>query len=148
MRNWTVVAKRHGLIFNSAKCEIKVPQIKFFGMIYDKDAVHPDPEKVKDIKERQSPEDKTELQEFQGIITYMFPFILRLSEHTPNLRNLLKKDPEYAWTQVHQPDFEKVKDLILILIFRETILSYFDLKEETIIQVDASGVRVSLFVNR
>ena len=70
LHNVMEIARQHGLVFNSEKCEIKVPQIKFFGMIYDKDGVHPDPEKVKVIKEKQSPGNKNELQEFLGIITY------------------------------------------------------------------------------
>ena len=135
LHNVMEIARQHGLVFNSDKCEIKVPQIKFFGMIYHKDGVHPDPEKVKVIKEKQSPGNKNELQEFLGIITYMSPFIPRLSEQTANLRNLLKKDTEFVWTEAHQRDFEKIKDDIC----RETTLTYFDSEKETVIQVDASG---------
>ena len=91
LHNLTEVAKRHRLVFNSDKCELKVPQIKFFGMMYDKDGVHPDPVKVKDIKQRCSPESKTELQEFLGMVTYMSPFIPKLAEHTASLRSLLKE---------------------------------------------------------
>ena len=43
LHNMMEIARKHGLVFNSEKCEIKVPQIKLFGMIYDKDDVHPNP---------------------------------------------------------------------------------------------------------
>ena len=76
------VAKQHGLVFNSEKCELKVPRIKFFGMMYDKGCVHPDLAKVNDIQQRSSPESNTELQEFLGMVTYMSPFIPKLAEHT------------------------------------------------------------------
>ena len=135
LHNLMEVAKRHGLVFNSEKCELKVPQIKFFGMMYDKDGVHPDPVKVKDIKQRCSPESKTELQEFLGMVTYMSPFIPKLAEHTASLRSLLKKGVVYVWTESHEQDFQKIKGLIC----QETTLTYFNVHDETVIQVDASS---------
>ncbi|QQP54646.1 Uncharacterized protein FKW44_007539 [Caligus rogercresseyi] len=43
-------ALKHGLVFNLKKCEIGVPSVKFFGNYYDKDGIHPDPEKVRALK--------------------------------------------------------------------------------------------------
>ena len=135
LHNLMEVAKQHGLVFNSGKSELKVSQIKFFGMMYDKDGVHPDPAKVKDIKSRCSPESKTELQEFLGMVTYMSPFIPKLAEHTANLRNLLKKGIDYVWSESHEREFRKIKGLIC----QETTLTYFSVGEETVIQVVASS---------
>lgn len=45
-----------GLVFNREKCELNVPQIKFFGMMYDKDGVHPDPANVSDKKNKGAPQ--------------------------------------------------------------------------------------------
>ena len=53
--NLMEVAKQHGLVFNSETCELKVPRIKLFGMMYDKDGVHLDPAKVNDIQQRSFP---------------------------------------------------------------------------------------------
>ena len=127
-------ANQYGLMFNSSKCAIKTPQIKFFGMIYDKHGVHPDPAKVTAIKQINPPQDKTGLQEFLGMVTYLSPFIPNLSDHTSDLRALLKKDIDFIWSPSHQRAFEKVKDLICA----ETILTYFDPSKKTTIQVDAS----------
>ena len=44
------VATAYGLVFNSSKCKINVGCIKFFGMIFDANGAHPDPEKVQDLK--------------------------------------------------------------------------------------------------
>ena len=52
LHNLMEVAKKYCLVFNSERCELKVPQIKFSAMMYDKDGVHPDPAKVKDIQQR------------------------------------------------------------------------------------------------
>ena len=43
-------AKETGLVFNSDKCTIRQPEISFFGNIYSKDGIRPDPAKVHDIR--------------------------------------------------------------------------------------------------
>ena len=61
------VVSQQGLMFNSQKCSIKTPQIQFFGMVYNKHGIHPDPDKVNGIKNMEAPQNKTELQQFLGI---------------------------------------------------------------------------------
>ena len=128
----------HGLVFNSKKCAIKTPQISFFGNIYDEKGVHPDPKKVEDIKMLTTPGSATQLQEFLGIITYMGSFVPNPSQNT----ELLKKDAEFQWTEMHQKAFELVKASIC----KETTLAYFDRDKETTIQVDASGRGLGAFL--
>ena len=79
------------LTFNSSKCAINQKQVRFFGVIFDENGIHPDPQKVEEIKSLSRPDNINELQKVLGIITYMAPFIPRLSDHTANLRELLKK---------------------------------------------------------
>ena len=129
------MSREHGLVFNSKKCTIKAPHITFFGTLYDKDGAHPDPKKVEDIHKIPTPTNATELQEFLGIVTYMGPFIPNLSQSTASLRDLLKKDIDFQWSDAHQNVFEKVKAAICA----ETTLAYFDRDKDTVIQVDASG---------
>ena len=121
--NLMEVTKQHGLVFNSEKWELKVPQIKFFGMMFDKDGVHPDPAKVKDIKSRCSPESKTELQEFLGMVTYMSPFIPKFAEHTDNLRNRLRKGLIMCGQNRMSESFRRLKDLFVKkLLLRTSVL--------------------------
>ena len=135
LHNLMKVSREHGLVYNSKKCAIKTPQISFFGTIYDEKGAHPDPKKVEDIQMLPTPESATQLQEFLGIITYMGSFVPNLSQNTAILRELLKKDAEFQWTEMHQKAFELVKASIC----KETTLAYFDRDKETTIQVDASG---------
>ena len=135
LHNLMRVSREHGLVFNSKKCAITTPQISFFGTIYDEKGVHPDLKKVEDIKMLPTPESATQLQEFLGIITYMGSFVPNLSQNTAILRELLKKNAEFQWTEMHQKAFELVKASIC----KETTLAYFDRDKASTIQVDASG---------
>ena len=74
----------------------------FFGAIYDKNGIRPDPSKVEAIRQLPSPINITDLQKVLGIITYLAPFILHLSNLTVPMRDLLKKESEYQWTASHQ----------------------------------------------
>ena len=129
-------ARETGLVFNPTKCKIKQDSVKFFGNIYDRNGVHPDPEKVQAIVSLSVPTDVKELQSFLGMITYLAPFVPQLSEHTAPLRQLLKKDSEYQWHPEHQQAFANIKNLICAA----GTLSYFDPSKPTVIQVDASQV--------
>ena len=101
-----------GLTFNSNKCAINQEQVRFFGAIFDKNVIHPDPPKVEEIKSLPSPTNITELQKVLGIITYMAPFIPRLSDLTANLGELLRKDTDYDWNNSQQKSLQEIKDLI------------------------------------
>ena len=62
---------RHGFVFNQSKCSIKIDSLTFFGLHFDKDCVHPDPERMKSIQQMTSPDSPQALREFLGIVTYM-----------------------------------------------------------------------------
>ena len=134
LHNLMLVAREHGLVFNLDKCIIKEELITFFGMLFDTEGVHPDPEKVEAIRAIQVPQDAQELQSFLGIATYMAPFIPNLSALSEPLRNLLKKGSDFHWSPSHSTAFEKIKQSIC----RQVSLTYFDPKKDTILQVDAS----------
>ena len=71
LHNLMKVASQYGLVFNSEKCHIKESQVKFFGVIYDKNGAHPDPAKVDAIQSINNPSNQTQLQEFLGMVTYI-----------------------------------------------------------------------------
>ena len=134
LHNLMEVASKYGLVFNYDKCEVKVPEIKFFGCIYDPNGVRPDPEKVKDIQSLPAPSNVNELQHFLGMVQHLSSFVPGLSDHTDTLRGLLRKDNDWQWTASHQKSFEDLEKEVA----RKCTLTYFDTKKTTTIQVDAS----------
>ena len=140
--NLLEVSAKKGLVFNSGKCFIKEPQINFYGLIWDSNGAHPDPQKCDNIKNKPAPTSIKELQQFLGIIQYMSPFIPKLSSHTDPLRKLLQKDSAWQWTETHESAFQNIKNAV----HEKMTLSYYDPNKTTILEVDSSqtGIGVAL----
>ena len=77
-----------------------------------------------------------------GMINYLAKFAPRLSETTKPIRDLLKDDSEFLWDQSQREALDKTKAIIL-----SPVLSFFNLAEPIILQVDASkhGLGAALF---
>uniref|UniRef100_A0ABM0M1F2 Uncharacterized protein K02A2.6-like n=1 Tax=Saccoglossus kowalevskii TaxID=10224 RepID=A0ABM0M1F2_SACKO len=127
--------RRAGIKLNRDKCHIKSRECNFYGMLYTAEGVKPSPDKVRAIEMMQPPNDKKELRTFLGLVTYMGPFIPKLSDHTASLRELIKDNSEFVWTPTHTKSFDKIKSLISA----EITLAYYNQKKPVILEVDASS---------
>ena len=94
----------------------------------------PDPKKVKAIKKMEAPMNKQQLQSFLGMVTYLGQFVQNVSDMTYNMRKLLKKNALFQWTETHEADFQKLKEVFT----SQECLAYFDQKKDIFLQVDAS----------
>ena len=107
------VAQVEGLVLNSKKLELKCPWVSFFGVEYSADGMHPCPKKIQGITEMTPPPiDKQQLVSFIGMITYMGNFVPHLSHHTEPLQAMLKQEAVFAWDEMANASFQKIKDLI------------------------------------
>ena len=82
----------NGLVFNPDKCSLKPDSVMFFGCLYDKNAIIPDPPKGEPISAMPPLTYLPELQEFIGMLTDMSKFILGLSDLQELFWALTKKD--------------------------------------------------------
>ena len=82
-------AQEEGLVFNSAKCLIKQRSISFFGNTYTDNGITPDDDKVRDIQNKQTPENREDLLRFIGMMSYLSQFIPHFAEKAHTLRGLL-----------------------------------------------------------
>ena len=80
--------RQSGLKLNAAKCVFGVNELTFLGHVVSADGVKPDPKKVEAITEHPMPKNKTELQRFLGMVTYLGKFIPKLSQETAPLHEL------------------------------------------------------------
>ena len=54
-------AKEKDIVFSHSKCDIKMQEILFFGNIYSKDGVRPDPGRIQAVNDLKAPADITQL---------------------------------------------------------------------------------------
>ena len=127
-------AKQCGLVFNSEKCDIRKNEISFFGNIYSKDGIRPDPAKVQGIQSMPVPENKEDLQRFLGMMTYLSMFIPNFSKESQPLRELLKTDVPFVMSEDLIHCFNNLKKLVSSTIY----LKFFDPKKPTVLEVDSS----------
>ena len=130
------VAQIEGLVLNSKKLELKHPRVSFFGAEYSADGMHPCLKKIQGITEMTPPTDKQQLASFIGMVTYMGNFVPHLSHHTEPLRAMLKQETVFAWDEMANASFQKIKDLIAKSATKP--LRYYDRRKPVTVQADAS----------
>ena len=130
------VAQIEGLVLNSKKLELKCPRVSFFGAEYSADGMHPCPKKIQGITEMTPPTDKQQLASFTGMVTYMENFVPHLTHHTEPLRAMLKQEAVFAWDEMANASFQKIKDLIAKSATKP--LHYYDRRKPVTVQADAS----------
>ena len=130
------------ITLNYRKIMFKQPAVKFFGNLYTKDGVKPDPEKIQAITDLRRPEDKSELRTFLGMVGYLQQFLPKLSELEKPLRDMDKSHVMFTWDANHQKCFEGIKELVAHAV----PLAYYDRKKPVVLQTDYStkGLGVAL----
>ena len=91
------------------------------------------------IAEYPAPQNKQELQRFLGMINYISKFIQNFSDNTVTLRENLKKENDWAWTERHEDEFKKLKNAIS----NPPVLKYYDPTKPVTLTCDASKAGLS-----
>ena len=73
------VLHTNGLTLNLDKCKVNMTSIEYYGMIFSKTSVSPDPKKVQALKELAPPSNVAKLRSFLGMMNYLSRFIKDLS---------------------------------------------------------------------
>lgn len=127
-------AREKNVRFNENKIQIASEHVKYLGHIFSHNEIKPDPDRLVAIERIGRPKNKKDLQTFLGVVNYLRPFIPNLSELTAPLRELLKKNTIFLWTELHDKVIHEIKTLVL----KSNILVPFDTKKDIIVQCDAS----------
>ena len=81
-------AKEVGMRFNPSKCQFKRTEVKFFGMVLNRQGFIPDPAKIEVLLKLPEPKTETLLQSFLGMINYLSRFEPKIANLTHRLRSL------------------------------------------------------------
>ena len=105
-------AKEVGMCFKPNKCQFKKTQVKFFGMLLNRQGVVPNPSKIDALRKLPEPRTEALLQSFCGMVNYVSQFDPNTTDLTHNLRSMLKKSNEFAWTETHSKDFKLIIQIL------------------------------------
>ena len=127
--------REKGVKLNKAKMKLKLEEVPFMGHIISADGLKPDPSKVEAIKEMPQPENRQDVRRLLGMVNYLQKFAPHLSEMTQPLREMLKEENAFVWTEtVHGKCFREIKEALT----KAPVLKYFSPTEDIVLQCDAS----------
>ena len=113
-------------------------------MIFGKDGISPDPEKVEALSYLSYPRNKEELNSFLCMMQANAEFICKFAKEAAKLRELTKKNARFVWNQEYEKCFRK-----LINLFREDNLPmYFDCSKKTFVMVDGHKAGLSAILTQ
>lgn len=130
-------AREIGLKFNLDKSKIDQKSVKYCGHVFSQTGVSVDPEKVKAIENLEEPKDVPSLQRVIGMFNYLREYVPNFSEHTASMRQLLKKDVDFVFTEKMKKDFQALKKAL-----KHATLAYYDPMKGVKLSVDSSSVAI------
>ena len=127
-------------------------KVLFLGHILLKEGISPNPEKVQNVKDWSVPSNAKEVHSFLGLASYYHWFIPQFVKWANPLHNLIRPIvtkkihprirlppleqnlPSFAWTQIHQESFDKLK----LPLTSAPVLAYPDYGKPFLLETDAS----------
>ena len=120
--------KERGLTLNERKCEYSKDKVEFFGYTFSGDGITPDPKKIEDITNLQTPTSASEVRSLLGMTNYCSRFILDYATKTQPLRKHTHKDQPWEWRPRHDSAVNEVKDALV----KAPVTAYFDPVKDTL----------------
>lgn len=123
-----------GLTLNKNKCEFEKTETKYLGYLVSSNGIKIDPKSSEAIIQYPLPKNKTEVRRFLGLVNYVSKFVKNLAEKTQSIRELLRNDNQFLWTEKHQSDFHALK----LELASRPVLAKFSTSRQTRISADSS----------
>lgn len=138
------------LVVNIDKCEFTKAQVQYLGYVVGYGNVLPPLAKVKNICEIPTPQTRTQIRRFIGMVGYYRRFIVNFATIVAPLTDLLKKGQKFVWSSECEESFTMLKVILCsapILkapSFKQPFKLYCDASEvgagAVLMQEDESGV--------
>ena len=123
------------LTLQTEKCSFLRKEVTYLGHVISRDGVKPDSKKVEAVRKFPRPKSAKNIKQFLGLAGYYRRFIPNFSTVAKPLSYLLKKGVRFAWTEVQQNAFDKLKNILC----NYPILQYPNFSKPFIVSCDASN---------
>ena len=124
----------NNLTLNAEKIQFKQSQVSFYGHVWSKNGISPDPKKIQALKHMEFPPDKETMRSFLGMINYLNRYSLLSAHLAASLSSLTHQATDYKPGKTHMENFQRLK----MEISNMKGLPYFDTSAKTTLQTDAS----------
>ena len=136
-----------GVTLSPPKCQFNIEEVAWFGFLFNKDGMKPDPKKVAAIHYKVTPKSVAEVKSFLQMCQYnqmfLFDTLETYSDVTAPLRALLRKDARFAWTPACETAFCKIKAALT----SEKVMAHWcqDRDTELIVDRGPEGLAATLY---
>ena len=132
-----------GLTLRKEKCKLGKQEVVWFGYMYSRQGMSPDPEKGKTIKAWAAPADKVEVKSFLQTCQFCSKYMRgaageTYSDVTRPLRELTRQGVWFKWSEECQKAFQKLKNMLVA----DTVLVNYDTRRATRLYVDHGPVGI------
>ena len=124
----------NNLTLNAEKIQFKQKQVSFYGHVWSKAGISPDPKKIQALKHMEFPPDKETMRSFLGMINYLNRYSALSAHLAAPLSSLTHQVADYKPEKIHMENFRRLK----MEISNTEALPYFNTSAETTLQTDAS----------
>ena len=128
-------AKTHGIVFNSAKCHIRQPQIAFYGVVFTGQGMWVDSTKIQALQDLPAPDSQTKLSVLsrsESTICSHFYLVCLIKQCSYK-----SSSPNGIGTLLQDAAFQCIKAWICQTLLKVT-LAYYDRSKPVVVQTDAS----------
>ena len=129
--------QEYGITLRREKCKLGQPEVTWFGNVFHKQGMSPDPAKVANIKDWPAPEDKAAVKSFLQTVQFCAPYMRpdkgrTYADITSPLRQLTAHGKHFKWTEECEKSFNTLKELLRA----DTVLANYDPAKPTRVYVD------------
>ena len=123
----------NGFTLDPKKTFFGLTEIKYYGFVFDKHGIRPDPAKVQALRDAVRPDSQDGLNSFICCVGYNARFILRFAEIVLPLRHLALSVGPMEWSSEHEKSFQYLKSSLC----ENTLNNYFVKGRPTAVHTDA-----------
>ena len=126
------------------KCTFFLKRMKFLGFLIDEHGLHPDPAKVRAIRDYQPPKNIKQVRSFAGMAQFYRKFVKDFSTIMRPIYALTNHNTRFHWSDACQIAFEKIKKSIV----EDVTLSHPNFDDPFTITTDASQYGIGACISQ